>query len=199
MEADPHNMLIFTDRSYWRRQRSGQSAFIVYANGVPINSDFHRCPAASSFDAEIEALLSALQWFSAHRIQIQRHLLTMKPFLRGPPLQSLRINLELIYLFSTSDVNLHSSYCPSHIGVQDNQRADQVAKSDGEPELPGPHVHRQHYTPEKKLEATRQWRAPAFPHTKDDNVSRSNAIAFPSSWLRENRPGPNGTIARDNA
>ncbi|KAF8318630.1 hypothetical protein F5887DRAFT_1034495 [Amanita rubescens] len=74
---------------------------------------------------------------------------------------SLRINLLLLNLFSSSDVRVHFSYCPSHVGIRGNDRADNIAKTGGEPRYTGSIVLREHYISKSRIDANAQWRLKA--------------------------------------
>jgi ribonuclease HI len=122
--------MVYTDGSYLK---TGKGAY-----GVCI-SEHHRwihdhsdwCAAASSYDSELAAIESAIQWISTHG-QHAKHVCiasdikaVITSFLdlstHSSQTSSVRINLALLDLFSRNpDLRLHVTHCPSHVGITGN-------------------------------------------------------------------------------
>ena len=58
--------MIYTDGGFWKEKKRGTHAYVVTRKGEVVAQDVGWVPAASSFDAEIEALLCALEWLAEH-------------------------------------------------------------------------------------------------------------------------------------
>ena len=65
LEATGHWML-YTDGSFWKEQKRGSYACIVTRAGAAFTEHVDWTLAASSFDAEMTALESALAWLASH-------------------------------------------------------------------------------------------------------------------------------------
>ena len=105
------------------------------------------CAAASSFDSELAALKSAIQWIATHRCHTTHICITsdnksvLSSFLdmstHSSQTSSLCINLVLLDLFTDNkDVSIHLTHCPSHSGIPGNECADKLATISGSPLLP---------------------------------------------------------------
>ncbi|KAF8642987.1 hypothetical protein AX14_009665, partial [Amanita brunnescens Koide BX004] len=94
------------------------------------------CPAGSSFDSELAALEEAIQWAIVNNIQSPIFFIDNKSVLtsflnldsHSSQMASIRINMILQDHLSTTDNIFSFAYCPSHIGIEGNERADKLTK-----------------------------------------------------------------------
>ena len=102
------------------------------------------CAAASSYDSELAALESAIQWVSIHRPHTTHVCIAsdnksvLNSFLdmsaHSSQASSLRINLTLLNLFATNNnISIRLTHCPSHSGIPSNKRANKLATIGGSP------------------------------------------------------------------
>src|SRR6266576_1704729 len=73
-------------------------------------------------------------------------------------MESVRINLCLLHLLSETRLEkVYLTYCPSHAGIEGNERADNMA-SRTSPDARGPVVLKQHFMEEKRCIMNEKWR-----------------------------------------
>ena len=128
--------IIYTDGAYWNKTARGAYSFTVFHRGS-WHDFFNWCPAGSSFDAEIAAIEEAIQWVCVNRLPNPIFFIDNKAALgsfldtrvRSSQMASIRIS-EILKDRLTSDANIHFSfrYCPSHSGIEGNDRADRLTK-----------------------------------------------------------------------
>jgi ribonuclease HI len=134
--------MIYTDGSFWKEKKRGMHAFIATKSGAPIANNVGWVLAASSFNSEIAALLSALNWVNNNIDNIgtdEIYLLidnkgVIQSFLSmaicSSQMMALHINLLLADLLTQRpQCRLLISHCPSHSGVRFNERIDQLTTS----------------------------------------------------------------------
>ncbi len=124
---------------------------------------------ASSYDAEIVALSMALEWLMRNQDKVRTTLwifIDNKGVIQGSlnmdahsnQMESVRINLRLLHLFSKTQLNkVYLTYCPSHTGIEGNERADNMA-SRTLPDARGLAVLKQHFMEEKRHIMNEEWR-----------------------------------------
>ncbi|KAF8655477.1 hypothetical protein AX14_008141 [Amanita brunnescens Koide BX004] len=128
--------VLYTDGAFWNKTARGAFSFTCYHRGVW--QDFYDwCPAGSSFDAEIVAIEAAIQWacsqgftnpilFVDNKAALSSSLDTR---VRCSQLASIRINSILMDRLSSSpSTSFTMRYCPSHSGIEGNERADRLTK-----------------------------------------------------------------------
>ena len=164
--------LIYTDGGFWKEHKRGTYATIVTCAGALLTEHADWVLAASSFDAELAALESALAWLASHDDVIDKedvHLLidnkgVIQSFLqmtvRSSQATSVRINLLLLDLFKRNPrIRLHISHCPSHSGIPFNEAVDRLASNvPTSNDLPRG-VLRQHFLDGHMAKANKQWQA----------------------------------------
>ena len=133
--VNDNRSVIFSDGAYWSKSSRASYAFTVHHD-----SSWHDvsgwCPAGSSFDAEITALEEAIQWVTIRRIQDPIFFIDNKSVLtlfldldtHSSQMASIRINILLHDFFSTTSSSMSFAYCPSHVGIAGNERADKLTK-----------------------------------------------------------------------
>ena len=134
--------MIYTDGAYWMEKRKGTAAAIITRGGQVVARDADWCPAASSWDSELTALLLALEWISSHYDMINKKDVrilvdnkgVIQSFLqmdaRSSQMTALRINLILADILSRdNDFRIFFSHCPSHSGVPFNEEADRMVNA----------------------------------------------------------------------
>ena len=171
LESSGH-WLIYTDGGFWKEHKRGTYATIVTHAGTSFTEHADWVLAASSFDAELAALESALAWLASHDSIIDKedvHLLidnkgVIQSFLqmsvRSSQATSTRINLLLLDLFERNPrIRLNFSHCPSHSGVPFNEAVDRLASNvPTSDNLPRGRL-RQHFLDEHMAKANKQWQA----------------------------------------
>ena len=125
------------------------------------------CPAGSSFDAEIAALEEAIQWAVIHRIRDPIFFVDNKSVLtsfldldtHSSQLASIRIKILLHDFLSTTPSSISFAYCPSHVGIAGNERADKLTKEGAAlgPAVPI-RILRSNFLGEFKRDMSRHWR-----------------------------------------
>ena len=127
--------VIYTDGAYWNKTARGAQLFTAYHGGIwQDHSDW--CPAGSSFDSEIVAVESAIQWACVCKLPNPIFFIDNKAALssfldtrvRGSQMLCIRINEILQDRLSTSSSTFTFRYCPSHSGIEGNERADRLTK-----------------------------------------------------------------------
>ncbi|KAF8644204.1 hypothetical protein AX14_009484 [Amanita brunnescens Koide BX004] len=128
--------LIFTDGAFWTKTARSSYAYTAFHNSLWHNHTFW-CPAGSSYDSELAALEEAIQWAIVNNVDHPVFFVDNKAVLttfldlgtHSSQLSSIRINILLCDHLSTSDNTLSFAYCPSHIGIEGNERADRLTKT----------------------------------------------------------------------
>ena len=127
--------LIFSDGAYYHKTARASYAFSAFHDRT-WHDTTGWCPTGSSFDAELAALEEALQWAVVRQINDPIFFIDNKAVLlsfldldtHSSQAASVRINLLLHDFLSKSDSTISFAYCPSHVGIQGNERADQLTK-----------------------------------------------------------------------
>ncbi len=143
--------------------------YVVWENRRFTEADSSFCPVASSYDAEIVAFGMALEWLMRNQNRVQKTLrifIDNKGVIQGSlnmdihsnQMESVQINLCLLHLLSETQLSkVYLTYCPSHAGIEGNERADDMA-SRTSPDARGPIVLKQHFTEEKRRIMNEKWR-----------------------------------------
>ncbi|KAF8643073.1 hypothetical protein AX14_009644 [Amanita brunnescens Koide BX004] len=128
--------VIYTDGAFWNKTARGSFSFTCYQQGIW--RDFYNwCPAGSSFDAEIAAIEQAIQWACVQNLANPVFLIDNKAALtsfldtrvRSSHMATIRINSILLDHFTSPDHTTFTfRYCPSHSGLEGNDRADRLTK-----------------------------------------------------------------------
>jgi len=134
-----------------------------------MEADSSFCPAASSYNAEIVALSMVLEWLMRNQDRVRTTLwifIDNKGVIQGGlnmdvhsnQMESVWINLHLLHLLSETQLSkVYLTYCPSHMGIEGNERADDMA-SRTSPNARGPVMLKQHFTEEKRCVMDEKWR-----------------------------------------
>ena len=128
--------LIFTDGAFWAKTARASYAFTAYHDGAWHNHTFW-CPAGSSYDAELAALEEAIQWSIVRNIHDPIFFVDNKAVLasfldldiHSSQMLSIRINTLLHDRLSNTNDTFSFAFCPSHIGIAGNERADELTKT----------------------------------------------------------------------
>ena len=129
-------LLIFTDGAYWTKTSRAAYAFTVYRDNTWHDHTFW-CPASSSYDAELATLEEAIAWAITNSISDPIFFIDNKAVLtsfldletHSSQMSSIRINILLHHYFSTTNNTMSFAYCPSHVGIEGNERADKLTKT----------------------------------------------------------------------
>ena len=158
--------LIFSDGAYWTKTSRASFAFAAFHDGTWHDTSGW-CPAGSSYNAELAALEEAIQWATVRRIPDPIFFIDNKSVLlsfldlntHSSQTSSIRINMLLHDLLSTTSSTLSFAYCPSHVGIEGNERADRLTK---EGAALGPatpiQILRSNFLNEFKRDMSRHWR-----------------------------------------
>ena len=158
--------IIFSDGAYWSKTARSSYAFTAFHNNTWVDH-YGWCPAGSSFDSELAALEEAIQWAVVHRISNPIFLVDNKAVLttfldlttHSSQMSSIRINALIHDFLSTTTHNMSFGYCPSHVGIDGNERADRLTKT-GAAMGPTPPARmlRSNFINDFKREMTTHWR-----------------------------------------
>jgi ribonuclease HI len=140
-EADGQWM-IYTDGAYWDEKQCSTAAAVITRGGLVVAWDADWCPATSSWDLELTALLLMLEWVSHHLDIIDKDSICLlidnksviQSFLsmdaRSSQMTALCINLILADILSrNSCLRIALSHCPSHSSVRFNEEADRMVNA----------------------------------------------------------------------
>ena len=163
--------MIYMDSGFWREQRLGAQASVITRARQVIMEHVEWVLAASSFDAEIAALESAISWLCTHDDMIGTptiHLLVdnkgviqsfLKTHVRSSQMSAMHINLLLNLFQQKPDLCVNISYCPCHLGIPFNKHVNCLASSHDDPtSLPQGMLH-QHFLEDHLKVANTQWQA----------------------------------------
>ena len=128
-------LVIYTDGAFWNSMAKGSFSFTCYHHGI-WSDVFDWCPAGSSFDSEIAAIESAIQWVCTRGLRDPILFIDNKAALtsfldtrvRSSHMATIRINAILMDYLSTQPTSFTLRYCPSHSGIEGNDRADRLTK-----------------------------------------------------------------------
>ena len=158
--------LLFSDGAYWNKSSRGSYAFMAYHQSSWHDS-FGWYPTGSSFDAEIAALEEAIAWTVTRKIPDPIFFIDNKAVLKSflnldthsSQLSSIRINVLLHDFLSTTSSTISFAYCPSHEGIDGNERADRLTKNSAAmgPTVPI-RILRSNFLNEFKRDMSRHWR-----------------------------------------
>ncbi|KAF8707301.1 hypothetical protein AX14_013649 [Amanita brunnescens Koide BX004] len=134
MDGDGRS-LVYSDGAYWTKTSCTSYAFTAFHDGA-WHDTLGWCPAGSSYDAELAALEEAIQWAIVRCIPDPIFLIDNKSVLlsfldlstHSSQTSSIRINMLLKDFLSSTDSTLSFAYCPSHVGIEGNERADRLTK-----------------------------------------------------------------------
>ena len=127
--------ILYTDGAYWNNSARGAHLFTCFHNGTW--QDFSNwCPAGSSFDAEVVAIEVAIQWACTQRLVDPVFFVDNKAVLtsfldtriRSSQMSCVRISEVLGDYLASSNTTFSFYYCPSHSGIEGNERADRLTK-----------------------------------------------------------------------
>ncbi|KAF8672923.1 hypothetical protein AX14_005489 [Amanita brunnescens Koide BX004] len=127
--------VLYTDGAYWNKLARGAHSFTCFLNGTW--QDFSNwCPVGSSFDAEVVAIEVAIQWACIQRLTDPIFFIDNKAALnsfldtqvRCSQTSCIRINEILRDYLASSNSTFTFRYCPSHSGIEGNERADRLTK-----------------------------------------------------------------------
>ena len=159
--------LIFTDGAYWSKSSRASYAFTAYHSST-WHDNYGWCVAGSSFDAEIAALEEAVQWAIIRKIPNPIFFIDNKSVLlsfldldsHSSQMASIRLNILLKHhLTAYPDFTITFAYCPSHVGIDGNERADRLTKDGAAigPTTPL-RILRSNFINEFKRDMTKHWR-----------------------------------------
>ncbi|KAF8697279.1 hypothetical protein AX14_001381 [Amanita brunnescens Koide BX004] len=165
--------LIFTDGAFWAKTARASYAYTVFHNNSWHNFSFW-CPAGSSYDSEIATLEDAIQWSVNNRIEDPIFFTDNKAVLtsfldlntHSSQMSSIRINTLLHNHLSTTNNTFSFAHCPSHVGIEGNERADKLTKTGAAmgPATPV-RILRSNFVNDFRRDMTRHWRILSASHT----------------------------------
>ncbi|KAF8662009.1 hypothetical protein AX14_007127, partial [Amanita brunnescens Koide BX004] len=165
--------LIFSDGAYWAKSSHASYAFTAFHN-----QRWHDCngwcPAGSSYDSELAALEEAIQWAVVQNVQSPIFFIDNKSVItsfldldtHSSQVSSIRINLLLHDHLSTMNNILSFAYCPSHVGIDGNERTDQLTKEGAALGPTDPlRILRSNFIGQFKRDMSTHWRVLARSHS----------------------------------
>ena len=167
MHDKPESVTIYTDSAFHHSDYRAAFAFTI-PQGNTWHDQYDWCPAVSSFDAELRAVESTLEYVigKAPRdhilIFIDNKAAANSLFnfdVKSSQMSVVRINLLLnAWLSEKHQRTLTIRFVPSHQGISGNERADQLTKAGLEqcPTNP-PRILRSHFLSEHRRRAEHEW------------------------------------------
>ena len=141
-EMESREVVIFTDGAFWAQSRRGAAAIVVWKNGAWLEERVEWCAAASSYDAELAAIEMAftraldfedtncVSIITDNKAAIQAAFDTSTHSSQNC---SIRTSILARHWFEhSSDHTIRFAWCPSHVGVMGNEKADAAAKKGGD-------------------------------------------------------------------
>jgi ribonuclease HI len=163
--------MIFTDGSYQKTDKGAYGICISeYHQWIHDHSDW--CATASSYNSELAAIESAIQWICTYRRDADNICIAsdnksvISSFLdmstHSSQTTSLCINLALLDLFShNKNIKIHVTHCPSHVGIVGNEQADKLASFGGGSKMIPPPVLCGHFVNNYLNNMDTWWKAQA--------------------------------------
>ena len=152
MHTRPRSVTIYTDGAFHHSNFKAAFAYTAYQNETCTWHDCYGwCPAASSFDAELRAIETTLEYATTRTSYDHMSLIidnkaaatSLFNFdIKSSQMAVVRINLLLdSWLSNDAQQSLMIRFAPSHEGIDGNERADRLTKSGLElcPTNPPPH------------------------------------------------------------
>ncbi|KAF8675303.1 hypothetical protein AX14_005146, partial [Amanita brunnescens Koide BX004] len=165
--------IIFTDGAFWAKSARASYAYSAYKNGAWHDFSFW-CPAGSSYDSELAALEDAIQWAVVNHVTDPVFFVDNKAVLasfldlgtHSSQMSSIRINTLLHDYLSTSTNTISFAYCPSHVGIEGNERADKLTKTGAAMGPATPlKILRSNLINDFRRDMTKHWRLLSSSHT----------------------------------
>ena len=167
MHDKPGSVIIYTNGAFHHSNYKAAFAFTIFQNGT-WRDQYDWCPAASSFDAELRAIETALEHVVGKvpcdqiTIFVDNKAAANSLFnfdVKSSQMSVVRINLLLsAWLSESCRRALTIRFIPSHEGIDGNERADQLTKAGLEqcPTNP-PLILRSHFISEHRRLAEHEW------------------------------------------
>ena len=169
-EMESREMVIFTDGAFWAKSKRGAAAIVIWKNGKWLEERVEWCAAASSYDAEIAAIEMALTRASDFEDTESVTIVTdNKAAIQGAldtaphSSQNCSIRTSILarhWLERSGGHAIRFVWCPSHVGITGNEKADAAAKKGGDVEVTIG-ILRENFLIDAKRKATKWWRAKA--------------------------------------
>ena len=138
LHNEPHVVAIYTDGAFHHNDYKAAFAFTIFQDGSWYDQ-YDWCPAASSFDAELRAIESALAHATTRTACIRAILFIDNKAaanalfnfdVKSSQMSVIRINMLLDAWFSEDPRrSLTVRFTPSHQGITGNERADELTKA----------------------------------------------------------------------
>ena len=169
LHTEPDSIVIYTDGAFHHSNFKAAFAYAAHHNDTMTWLDrFGWCPAASSFDAELRAIESALEYATTQTSYRRAFLIidnkaaatSLFNFdVKSNQMAVIRINFLLeSWLATDTRRSLTIRFAPSHEGINGNERADRLTKAGLElcPTNP-PRILRSHFLAEHRSHAEHEW------------------------------------------
>ena len=190
------NFCIASDASI--NKGRGTAAFAAFQHGAEIYHHFRPCAASSSFDAELSAILDAIEYTSASLSGKIIFVIDNKAALsKATDVSShsgFPISLQIVKHLSSWLQSNHTNYIefrwfPSHCGLQYNERADKLACTPFPRVAPSPSVTTASRLRHLKRTAVTEWRSQsaAFLARHHIRFKFKRKAAVPQLWGKSSR------------
>ncbi|KAF8658225.1 hypothetical protein AX14_007737 [Amanita brunnescens Koide BX004] len=167
MHEFPNSIIVYTDGAYHHSDHKASYAFTVFDSGS-WHDHFGWCPAASSFDAEMRAIESALEHITTRTTHghvtliIDNKAAANALFnfdVKSSQMTVIRINMLITEWFTSNQHHrLTIRFAPSHEGIPGNGRADSLTKAGlGLCPTNPPTILRSHFIATQKRQAEAEW------------------------------------------
>ncbi|KAF8703073.1 hypothetical protein AX14_014239 [Amanita brunnescens Koide BX004] len=167
MHESPDGVIVYTDGAYHHRDHKASYAFTSFDSGS-WHDHFGWCPAASSFDAEMCAIESALEYVTTRTAHTHATLIIDNKAaanalfnfdVKSSQMTVVRINALITEWFTTNQRRrLTIRFAPSHEGIPGNERADGLTKAGlGLCPTNPPTILRSHFIAIQKCQAEAEW------------------------------------------
>ena len=187
---DPNTIAIYTDGSASHDGANSASGFVAYYPDWNVLTEQARWAGRGfSFDAELIAIMDSLSYLiSSSLASYHLHIFTDSESVakalfktKSGRQQLISINSTLRKWFLSSERNhLHISYCPSHMGIEGNERVDRLVADIEPPPDISPSLHT-HFSFEKRritIDTNNAWTA----STSKPNPLTGQLEPNPSYW-----------------
>ena len=167
LHSEPHIVAIYTDGAFHHNDYRAAFAFTIFHGGLWYDQ-YDWCPAASSFDAELRAIESALTYVTTRTACTHATLFVDNKAaanalfnfnVKSSQMSVIRINMLLNAWLSGDPLrSLVVRFTPSHEGITGNERADELTKAGLRlcPTNP-PLILRSHFLSQHKRRAEHDW------------------------------------------
>ena len=171
-----NGLVFFTDGAFWANTKRGKAAVASCEKGTWLEDRVEWCAAASSYDAELAAFEMAMVCaFNRNDVKSFTIIIDNQAAITGAFDTGLHSNQNISlricalargWLERSEDHHIRIAWCPSHVGIEGNERADHLAKTQESDIDIRPDVLREQYVKTEKERMNKWWqrraKAPSY-------------------------------------